>query len=73
MKYKFPALIIKEEDGFVVEFPDLEDAFKRIIYPFLNLHRLMKLMCRQIQRLLCSKQIHWNTESCTIPGLSERM
>lgn len=27
MKYKFPALIIKEEDGFVVEFPDLEDAF----------------------------------------------
>ena len=27
MKYKFPALIVKEEDGFVVEFPDLEDAF----------------------------------------------
>ena len=27
MKYKFPALIIKEGDGFVVEFPDLEDAF----------------------------------------------
>ena len=27
MKYKFPALIIKEEDGFVVEFPDLEDTF----------------------------------------------
>lgn len=27
MKYKYPALIIKEDDGFVVEFPDLEDAF----------------------------------------------
>ena len=27
MKYKFPALIVKEEDGFLVEFPDLEDAF----------------------------------------------
>jgi predicted RNase H-like HicB family nuclease len=27
MKYKFPAFIIKEEDGFVVEFPDLEDTF----------------------------------------------
>jgi predicted RNase H-like HicB family nuclease len=27
MKYKYPALIIKEDDGFVVEFPDLEDVF----------------------------------------------
>lgn len=26
-KYKFPALIIKEDDGYVVEFPDLEDTF----------------------------------------------
>ena len=31
MKYKFPALIVKEEDGFVVEFPDLEDALRREI------------------------------------------
>ena len=27
MKYKFPALIFKEEDGFFVEFPNLEDTF----------------------------------------------
>lgn len=27
MKYKYPALIIKEDDGFIVEFPDMEDAF----------------------------------------------
>lgn len=27
MKYKYPALIIKEDDGFVVEFPNLEDTF----------------------------------------------
>ena len=26
-KYKFPALIIKEDDGYVVEFPDLDDTF----------------------------------------------
>ena len=29
MKYKFPALITKEDDGFIVEFPDLEDAFSQ--------------------------------------------
>lgn len=27
MKYKYPALIIKDDDGFFVEFPDLEDTF----------------------------------------------
>ena len=29
MKYNFPALIIKEDDGFVVTFPDLEDTFSQ--------------------------------------------
>lgn len=27
MKYKFPALLIKEEDGYFVEFPDMDDVF----------------------------------------------
>jgi predicted RNase H-like HicB family nuclease len=27
MKYKFPALISREDDGFFVEFPDLDDTF----------------------------------------------
>ena len=27
MKYKFPALITREDDGFFVEFPDLDDTF----------------------------------------------
>ncbi|MBO6264663.1 MAG: type II toxin-antitoxin system HicB family antitoxin [Acidaminococcaceae bacterium] len=27
MKYIYPALIIKEKDGFIVKFPDLDDVF----------------------------------------------
>ncbi|MBQ9698803.1 MAG: type II toxin-antitoxin system HicB family antitoxin [Acidaminococcaceae bacterium] len=27
MKYKFPALLIKEDNGYFVEFPDLDDVF----------------------------------------------
>jgi len=31
MKYKYPALIIKDDDGFFVEFPDLNHTIKILL------------------------------------------